>query len=247
MAAGRSESIVHEITLPIFWAQGGKLVDEKGGPIFHLGRNREYLADIFQLYHDLIYRYKVTPKSNIEIPGFWKGLDAEIYAGKYAMVMHGSWFISNLRHYTPESWQNWGVYYIPTPESDQYGSASGGWTWAIYTSNKEKQRAIWKFIEFMNTPENQAKAHAARGPVPTRDSAWPMYIEQMGPEMRPYVKFFRKVPPITGVRPGVPLYVTVSEQLQIAIGNVLTDRMSIGEAIDKGAKECMAEWERLQR
>ena len=32
--------------LPMFWAQGGKLVDDKGAPVFGQGRNRDAMPNV---------------------------------------------------------------------------------------------------------------------------------------------------------------------------------------------------------
>jgi multiple sugar transport system substrate-binding protein len=59
--AGRGEGTTVTTVLPMFWGQGGELVDEEGNPVFCEGDNREAMLDVFEFLNKTV-ETGITPQ-----------------------------------------------------------------------------------------------------------------------------------------------------------------------------------------
>lgn len=238
--AGRNEGTLCCL-LPFFWGLGGRLVDEKGAPIFHRGKNREALIWVLQSYADLVNKYKVSPADVINSTGE-SYVEPRVFAGGYAMFIGGSWQINNIKNFSPQLAKLWKVTDLPLPEGAKHFTTVGGFTYAIFTKDREKKEAAWKFINFISSPSAQIMLNKAVGGLPTRKSAYqkdPYFSED------PYYQAFMKMLEYGRPRPGVPIYFHISEQIQLAVGQVISGKKDPSSAIDAAYENVKREYDKI--
>ena len=93
--AGRGEGAAVTSLWPLFWSQGGKLVDDAGKPVFGEGENREKMLAVLKTYQEGV-NSGVIPK-RVTNYGSESDLNPEIATGKVAMFLGGNWQGSQLK------------------------------------------------------------------------------------------------------------------------------------------------------
>ncbi len=78
-----------------FWAQGGKLVDDQGKPIFGEGENREKFIKAVNYYRDLV-ESGAAPK-RVATLGSYDDFNAAAAAGTTALFVGGNWQYAQLK------------------------------------------------------------------------------------------------------------------------------------------------------
>ena len=227
---GRNETTTVDF-LPQFWAQGGKLVDEKGAAVFGQEPNRTYLLNAIAFYRDLIVSgaspARVTSISNYD------DLTAAAIAGSAAMMANGDWAMSQMQAaMKPEAFAKWAVSMLPGPTADQRSTSSGGWTFVSFSKDPEKVKACMDLVrEVYMGPATEILQR-----LPTRQSEFdslPLYRSGFYLQIKQYLKLGQ-------ARPGLPIYTEISNRLQIAISEALsgtrTPEAAVDEAVDQVAK-----------
>jgi multiple sugar transport system substrate-binding protein len=224
---GRNETTMIDL-LPQFWAQGGKLVDDAGNPVFGQEPNRTYLLNAMAYYRDLI-KSGASPARVASI-GNYDDLTAAAIAGSTAMMVNGDWAMGQMQAaMKPETFANWAISMLPGPSADQRSTASGGWTFVSFSSDPEKQKACMDLVrEVYMGPANEALKR-----LPTRQSdfdSMPMFRSETYLQIRQYLKKGQ-------ARPGFPIYTEISNRLQIAISGVLAGTLTAEAAVDEAAAQ----------
>jgi multiple sugar transport system substrate-binding protein len=225
--AGRWEAAVFD-HLPMFWAQGGELVDAAGEPVFGIEPNRTRMVRVMQFLRATIDT-GASPRS-VLANNDYQQLSSAAVSGDVAMFLGGSWQLRELENVlTPAEFAKWDLTDIPTPEPSQYSTGTGGWVWVTFARDPAKQRAAAEFLRFVESPENVARISIPTRQLPVRQSVYrnfPMFREN-----RWYVKFGEML--VHGrARPAVPIYPAISEQLQLAVGAVVSGAKSPDAAVD---------------
>ncbi|MEW6505859.1 MAG: ABC transporter substrate-binding protein, partial [Chloroflexota bacterium] len=241
-AAGRGESLLNESTWPFFWSGGGEIVDDDGNPKVLEGKNRELLKKIFSTYYDMIHNDKSVPKDVLNYTQL-SAIEPEIWAGKFAQFIGGSWHMAKFKRYMPDDWQDWG--YAPVPrlsEKDKLATSAGGFVWAIFTKDPKKQAAAWKFIEYYNRPEHIIDYVKYDNQLPVRksNSNDPFFSSD------PFMSFCVKQLDNGHTRPGGPLYAVISDRIAVAAGEYFIQTKSLEDALDDAKKAIEQEWQRIQ-
>jgi multiple sugar transport system substrate-binding protein len=226
---GRNETTTVDF-LPQFWAQGGKLVDEKGTPIFGQEPNRTYLLNAISFYRDLI-RSGASPARVASISNY-DDLTAAAIGGSAAMMVNGDWAMSQMQTaMKPEAFAKWAISMLPGPTVDQRSTSSGGWTFVSFSKDPEKVKACMDLVrEVYMGPAAEALQR-----LPTRQSEFdsPLYRSSFYLQIKQYLKLGQ-------ARPGLPIYTEISNRLQIAISEALsgtrTPEAAVDEAVDQVAK-----------
>lgn len=223
---GRGEASVME-HLPMFWAQGGELVDDGGKPVFGTGKNRTAMLNLLTFLKRTI-ESGASPNRVVNYR-FEADMYPEILRGNVAMFLGGSWMVKQLQGLGDKA--EWGVAPIPLMAEGDPVTAAGGWTYAVFTPDAKKQVVI---VDLMNSlvasPAAMAASTAALGNLPTRrsvasgDSA---YVKD------PYVHFYLDLLRYGRARPGVPAYPSISSELQVAISDVITGQQLPEAALDQ--------------
>lgn len=227
--AGRNEATICNF-LPYFWAQGGELVDEAGTPIFGEGENREYMINAL----DFIGRTVSEGASPARVTQYNKEAEmvADIAAGNVAMFVGGNYAAQPIREAMgKEEFDNlWEATAIPQKDAGTSSSTSGGWTTAVFTQDEEKRALLADFLAHIYV-EDEALSDLceAVGNLPARQSLFD------SAEFLKSDKFtgpFKEMLLESDTRPAVDSYSVISQELQIAINNVITGSMTAEEATD---------------
>lgn len=226
---GRNETTTVDF-LPQFWAQGGKLVDEKGVAVFGQEPNRTYLLNAIAFYRGLIVS-GASPARVASITNY-DDLTAAAIAGSAAMMVNGDWAMSQMQAaMKPEAFAEWAISMLPGPTADQRSTSSGGWTFASFSNDPEKVKACMDLVrEVYMGPATEILQR-----LPTRQSEFdsPLYRSNFYLQIKQYLKLGQ-------ARPGLPIYTEISNRLQIAISEALsgtrTPEAAVDEAVDQVAK-----------
>jgi multiple sugar transport system substrate-binding protein len=92
---GRGEGASITTLWPLFWAQGGELVDEDGRPTFGEGENREKMLNVLSKIEEAVNAGAVPQR--LASYGGENDLNEEIATGNTAMFLGGNWQESFLR------------------------------------------------------------------------------------------------------------------------------------------------------
>lgn len=230
--AGRNETTSCDI-LPWFWSQGGKLVDDSGAPIFDQGDNRTYLVGTLD-YIKRTIDTGVSP-SRISTFGTDSDMNNEVSAGKVAMFFGGSWLSSQLRQIMgdEEFIATWGIAPIPMKEGAERTSTAGGWTAGVFTTDDEKRKLAADFAISLYIDDDAMEEYSATsGNLPCRSV---IFDSSETFKNDPILAAYGEELQYAQVRPGVEIYNTISQELQVAISDVIT-----GSADPETAVETMS-------
>ena len=206
-----------------FWSQGGELVDDAGKPIFGEGENREYMLKAITFFDDLV-ESGAAPSRVANIVTY-DDFNAAAIAGTAASFIGGHWQRAQIREgMTPEQFANWAVSEIPGPTAEQHATGTGGWTVAAFSDDPAKvEMCVALLREVFMGPANEAV-----NDLPTRQALFgslPKFQDEYFNQLREFL--------VNGkARPGVPIYPEISNQLQIMMGEVLSQTKEPEQALD---------------
>ena len=233
--AGRWEATVFD-HLPMFWAQGGELVDGDGRPVFGLSPNREHLIRVLTFLRDTVQR-GASPRAVLSSNDY-KQLSAAAIAGDVAMFLGGNWQIRELKDaMPPDEFAKWAVAPIPQFREGPAPTGTGGWIWVVFSKDPARRRAAAKFILDVEAPQNAARISEGTGRLPVRRSVYrdyPAFREE------PFA-FFGQLLSAARARPAVPIYNSISRELQLAIGYAIEGTRTPEEAVADAWRVVLAE------
>lgn len=219
-----------------FWAQGGRLVDDEGRPVFAEGENREKMLAALNFYKELVDS-GAAPARVTSIVNYDE-FNAAAAAGTTALFIGGNWQYNQLRGTLPEDeFVTWEISAIPGPTEDARSTGTGGWTIAALSDDPEAVRICAEMIkEIYSGPSN-----AIQGLLPTSAAQYEMFDAFAGPEYEVFAEAL-----VDGrARPGVPIYPEISNNIQIMMGQVLSGAATAEEALDEAAAAVAAAYDRL--
>lgn len=225
--AGRWEATVFD-HLPMFWAQGGNLVDTDGRPIFGLPPNRDRMIKLMRFLRATIETG--SSPSSVLANNDYQQLSSAAVSGDVAMFLGGSWQLRELEFaLPPQEFAKWAIADIPQADPKTESTGTGGWVWVTFARDPVKQKAATELLRFIESPENVARISVPTRQLPVRRSVYrdfPVFRENKW-----YAEFGRML--VNGrARPAVPIYPAISEQLQLAIGAVVSGAKSPEAAVD---------------
>jgi multiple sugar transport system substrate-binding protein len=223
---GRGEGAVME-HLPMFWAQGGELVDAAGKPVFGDGKNRAAMLNLLGFLKRTVDAGASPPR--VVNYKFEADMYPELLRGEVAMFLGGNWMAKQLRDLGDK--HDWAVAPIPLMSPGEPVTAAGGWTYAVFTPDVKKQAIIVDLINsLVASPNAMATATEAIGNLPTRvsvaqgDSA---YVKQQ--TMRDFLTLLK----FARARPGAAVYPSISTELQVAMSDVISGQRTPEAALDQ--------------
>jgi multiple sugar transport system substrate-binding protein len=236
--AGRWEATVFD-HLPMFWAQGGELVDAGGRPIFGEAPHRDAMVRVLSFLRDTVQR-GASPRA-VLAGNDYKQLSAAAIAGDVAMFLGGNWQIKELKEaLSPDDFAKWGIAPIPQYRVGPAPTGTGGWIWVVFAQDPDKRRAATQFILDLEAPPNAARISTGTGRLPVRRSVYRDY-----PQFReePFA-FFGNMLAAARARPAVPIYNAISRELQLAIGYAIEGTRTPEEAVDTAFRTVADEYAR---
>ena len=161
---------------------GKNYVDPSGNKVY---LNDPAVVQALQSWVNLGTTDKVGPNSIV----VWATTPADLIGGKTAIAWHTTGSLTDIVKQSAGKFQL-GVGYLPGLKGP--GAPTGGGNFYIFKKTpKEKQQAAFKFIQYMSSPELEARWTMDSGYVAARKSAW----EQ--PALKDYAT---KVPQVTVAR-----------------------------------------------
>jgi multiple sugar transport system substrate-binding protein len=225
--AGRWEAAVFD-HLPMFWGQGGELVDASGRPVFGEPPHREKMLRLFAFLRRTI-ESGASPRS-VLANNDYQQLSGAAVAGDVAMFLGGSWQLRELEtNLSPADYAKWDVAPIPQAEAGVVSTGTGGWVWVTYSRDPERRKAAVELVRAIESPANVARISLPMHQLPVRRSVYrdvPFFRED------PFHARYGEMLAHARARPAVPLYPAISEQLQLAIGAVVAGDKTPEKALD---------------
>lgn len=218
-----------------FWAQGGKLVDDEGKPIFGEGENREKFIKAVNYYRDLV-ESGAAPKRVATI-GNYDDFNAAAAAGTTALFVGGNWQYAQLKTaLDPDEFAKWSFSPLPGPTADQRSTGTGGWTVAAFSKDPAKVKVCADLAREVY----MGPANALQEQLPTRADLYDKY-EVFSSDAN---KTFAAALKVGQARPGAPVYPEISNQIQIMMGKVLTGTQATEAAVDEAFSASLSAFKR---
>ena len=237
--AGRWEGTVFD-HLAMFWAQGGELVDRDGRPIFGEEPNRRAMLRVLGFLRDTIQR-GASPRSVLGHTDYQQMTGAAV-AGDAAMFLGGNWQVKDLQTgLSPAEFAKWDIAPIPQADANTRSTGTGGWVWVVFAKDPERRRAAVEFIRDVEAPAHAARISEATGHLPVRRSVYrdfPIFSQDQ------WYRRFGEMLVDGHARPTALIYPTISQQLQLAIGAVVSGDTSPERALDEAWTAVNAEYAR---
>jgi multiple sugar transport system substrate-binding protein len=134
--------------MPLLWSTGGDTVSGSAGN-FEAGFTKEQLTTLFTFYHDMIFKYGVTPK---EVAGWgYEQTDGGFSKGTLASYSVGP-FVSLINAKVPKVIDNLGVAPLPNLGTPKTFWESGA---LMIHADSPKQDLAWKVIQAAREAEYQ--------------------------------------------------------------------------------------------
>jgi multiple sugar transport system substrate-binding protein len=150
-------------------------------------------------------------------------------AGKLAMKVDGSWYLTNIRDFAPKDFE-WGMSQIPSIDG-RPTTWAGGWSLVIPKGAKNPQEAA-EFIAYIGT-EGQVKYAVDTAHLPTWKAGFPALLK-----VDPDQKLFADLLAVAKCRPVVPVGALVWDKLTEARDYVLYGQKTAEQALKDAQKEC---------
>ncbi len=211
---GKGEFTVF-VWLPFLWSAGGDLVTGDRPNL-----NTPPAISALQFWQDLVKSGAAMlsqPERGYEEDNF--------FAGRVAMQISGSWALN----FISSKVKDFGV--IPLPRAQSPATAIGGENLFIFRTTPERERAAWKFVEFVASNTFQTEWAVQTGYLPTnlrsqQSSQYKEYVAQ-----HPQISIFLNQMSAGRSRPLIPSYPRLSNSLGRAIEAVLALRQSPAQAL----------------
>jgi multiple sugar transport system substrate-binding protein len=219
---GRWEAATFD-NLAYFWMQGGELLDPKGRPVFAEGANAERMLNVLELL-DRAVESGAAPTRVTTITNYDE-FETAALGGSVAMFLGGSFQWPTLEELlSDEELEKWEVSEIPGPRPGQTSTGTGGWTIGAFADDPEKVAACMDIVKEVFVGEG----NNLMGELPTSQRLFATLPEFQRPIYRTFARFLRH----GQARPGLSIYPSLSNELQIAIGSVLTGSATPRQALD---------------
>jgi multiple sugar transport system substrate-binding protein len=214
-----------------FVFQGGKniLSDDNTKAIF----NQPHGVAALQLYYDLMYTDKASPKDLI---GVEEGQHTDGFdAGKYAMIVMAGTNATNdaYKGLTRQQFEaKVGAAAYPVGPGGQIATGSGGWILGITRDSKNPDTA-WEFLKYALRSDNLLEFVVADADMATYKSI------AENPKYKDYLVHYgvrQGLVNSTHFRPPVPEYLKIADLIVNAMQKVLTEKASPQQAMDEAAK-----------
>ena len=175
-------------------------------------------------YKEMFDRKWAPVVTNNQISNVWD----EFGKGFYSFYINGPWNIAKFKERLPPEQQgDWMTMPLPGPNGPG-ASLANGTSFVVFRQSEHKQ-AAWKLIQYLSSPETQAKFHALTGDLPPRRSPW----QTPALANDPYAKAFREQLERAVSTPKVPEWERIAQEMKVIGEEVANGRMSVDEAAEE--------------
>lgn len=223
--------------LPMYWAQGGILVDPNDDfrPVFGEGKNREAMVATFKFYQELIEEGAMPP----EIVG-WEHNDlaAEATAGKAASLIAGTWKWGQL---DAIEGADWAYTSLPMRSADQYSNIYGGWTFSFFSKDEQKREESVNYIKEVYTNQDaMAERLPLHGYIPVRKDVF-----DTDAFSSPFYQDVKKELEVGRARPATSLYPEIESLIEESVGKVVAGNANVEKIVDEMYAKVMSKYENM--
>jgi multiple sugar transport system substrate-binding protein len=218
---GRWEAATFD-NLAYFWMQDGELLDRRGRPVFAEGANRERMLKVLRLLKRAVDS-GASPGRVATIINYDE-FETAAQGGTVAMFLGGSFQWSSMEEALGEDMRRWQVSEIPGPQPGRTATGTGGWTVAAFSDDPEKVAACMDLVKSVYV----GRGNELTGELPTSQRLY----DRLPTFQKPIYETFRRFLQHGRARPGLAIYPALSNELQIAIGSVLTGSATPEQALD---------------
>ena len=210
---------------PFMWAFGGGLLDPEKKEIMI---NNQGTINGLKFLMELRDKYHVVP-AKFDLKSSYDNMMAGFKEARYAMIFNGPWSTADIlagKEFKDDH-DNLGIAVIPKGPGG-YGSPVGGHNYVISRSCPYPDKA-YKFIHFLNLPDNQEKLALRNNLLPTRNSTYEL------PKIKSntIIQSFRKQLEVATNRPVCPqgglIYNEFNPYLQAAYLGAMTPQKAMDE------------------
>jgi multiple sugar transport system substrate-binding protein len=220
--AGRWEAATFD-NLGYFWSQGGEPLDRAGRPVFAEGHNRDAMRNVLRFLKRTVDE-GVSPSRVATIINYDE-FQTAAEGGSVAMFLGGSWQWSSLEEALgKKAMRDWAVSELPGPRAGQTATGTGGWAIGAFSDDPEKVAACASLIKEIYL----GPSYELTGELATSRRL----LDTLDVFQTPTVKTYRRFVEHGRARPGLAIYPALSNELQIAIGSVLTGSSTPAAALD---------------
>lgn len=220
---------------------GGEIHDATGKPNFFESPNREVLAQVMQMWRDLV----VEGLMPVDVGGMDETAQRPFfYSGETLTIGSSSSFINQLQTDIPDLKGDLGASPLPLPGDATPVPLLAAWGYTIHTKDPVKADAAKRFIRFMLDPAQLATLNTVQGHLPIRRSIWEstpffadsplfqqLYVIQNDPRLRERSIF--------------PIYPSIKDAITGQMANVIAGRITPDQAIDNAKVVAMEAYDRL--
>lgn len=219
---GKGEFTVF-IWLPFMWSGGGDFVtaENQEATAVELTENQGAIAAL-QLWQDLINDGSAV----LSMPE--RGFDTDAFSqGKVAMQLTGPWTLTYIKGSVP----NGDFAVFPIPAGNRKATSIGGENLFIFKTNPDREKAAFKFAEYVMSQEFQTEWALGTGYLPVNMKSRESEQYQKFMQEQPALKVFLEQAQFGLSRPIFPGYSRVSENIGRALEAVLMGKSSPTEAL----------------
>lgn len=137
---------------PWVWSAGGEMVVENSDDTYKIGFNENSGVDAAMLWHDMVWKYKMTQKNVLED---WNSFGENIKSGNCAFgwMTPMFWFPEAQQKFNQKP-EDFGITPIPGKTADKAVTFTGGSVWVMNPDNDEEQMlAGWNYIQMVSYDE----------------------------------------------------------------------------------------------
>jgi multiple sugar transport system substrate-binding protein len=231
---GRWEATTFD-NLGYFWMQGGKLLGDHGQPVFAQGANRTAMLNVFKLVKRTIDT-GVTP-SRVTTFNTYDEMATAAQGGSVAMFLGGSFQWPTMKEQLGKEFDKWAVSELPGPKPGETATGTGGWSVAAFSKDPEKVAACMDIVRSIYA----GAGNELTGELPTSQRSFDTLKAFQQPIFRQFREYLEHAQP----RPGLSIYPSLSNEMQVAIGSVLTGSSTPEQALDTAGKRVEQTYELL--
>jgi multiple sugar transport system substrate-binding protein len=210
---------------PVFYAMGGKIVDEGITTASGYINGPESVA-AFTMLKDLYDQGCLSPN----LMGGGIATDAGHADGKYAMIIDGPWMVNIYKDTYPDFEVNFSL--VPTGPDGQTSSVVGGEDIVIFENAQDKE-ATFQWVSYLMSPEAQ-KMMAEVGVMPTLAGL------TGDPALPPYFEIFMEQLKTAQARVPSPVWSDMDSAINNAYQRMLLGEQNPQESLDQAAEEINA-------
>ncbi len=217
-----AEEITTFILSAFIWAAGGELCRGQKVVLDEGARNA------LRFLYDLVHRHGVA-SPDVVFYG-WKTVPWLFGEGKVALAFGGSYektLIQEVSGWGEEEFRK-RVGFLPVPAGPQGGQATtaGGMVYVLFRQSNHP-KVVLEILKIASSPGLMEEFCRKTGRKPARVSV----MRALHPQKDWFIYETSKLLGLAHVRPAIPQYIRVSEQLRLMLANVLLKKKTVEQAL----------------